>query len=347
MAHIDCQLEMQAFHNKEVTLLPRHQAKMRERRNAGRTRLESGLDLKKHPQPKAMHSQGSYAMRTMIQDAENDYDIDDGAYFKAIDLVDDKGNKLTPLAARERVCEALKWDGRLKFDAIVKRNCVRQHYPEGYHIDVAVYRIMTIETETGEQTERYEHAGGDEWIESDARAVSRWYNGRVGRLNAGDPDVSQLRRITKLTKKFSRRPEWKAQTTSGICISKLVVDCFVSVPDRDDEALRETWKTIKQQMDDSTAIRHPVLEHRWLAETGDSEVLFFRNCLIEALKTLEILDDPDCSRERARQAWDEVFDTDFFTDQPAVEESGASGGAAIYVTSSAVARRNDSGGRFG
>lgn len=347
MANIDCHREMKAFHDREVTLLPRHQDEMRTRRDAGRTRLRTGLDLKAHPQPKEMHFQGSYAMRTMVQDAENDYDIDDGAYFRATDLVDDEGNKLTPLAARERVCEALKWDGRLKYDATVKRNCVRQPYPQGYHIDVAVYRIVIAETETGEQSERYEHASDDEWIESDARAVTRWYNGRVGELNAGEPDGSQLRRITKLTKKFSRRAGWKSQTTSGICLSQLVVECFAPVSDRDDEALHETWKAIKNRLDDSTAIPHPVLEGRRLAEAGDSEVLFFRDCLTEALGTLEILDDPDCSRDRARQAWDEVFDTGFFTDQPAVEESRASERTALFVTSSSVARRNDGGGRFG
>ena len=250
MVDIDCNREIKAFHDEEVTLLSKHQTEMQARRDAGRTRLETGLNLKAHPQPKKMHSQGSYAMRTMVQDAENDYDIDDGAYFRATDLVDDDGKKLTPLAARERVCEALKCDGRLKYDATVKRNCVRQLYPQGYHIDVAVYRIVTAETETGEQGEHYEHASGDEWIESDARAVTRWYNGRVGELNAGEPDGSQLRRITKLTKKFSRRPDWKAQTTSGICLSQLVVECFAPVSDRDDEALHETWKAIKNRLDD-------------------------------------------------------------------------------------------------
>lgn len=347
MVDIDCNREIKAFHDEEVTLLSKHQTEMQARRDAGRTRLETGLNLKAHPQPKKMHSQGSYAMRTMVQDAENDYDIDDGAYFRATDLVDDDGKKLTPLAARERVCEALKCDGRLKYDATVKRNCVRQLYPQGYHIDVAVYRIVTAETETGEQGEHYEHASGDEWIESDARAVTRWYNGRVGELNAGEPDGSQLRRITKLTKKFSRRPDWKAQTTSGIRLSQLVVECFAPVSDRDDEALHETWKAIKNRLDDSTAIPHPVLGGCWLAEAGDSEVLFFQDCLTEALETLEILDDPDCSRNRARQAWDEVFDTDFFTDQPAVEENRTSERPALFVTSPSVARRDDGGGRFG
>lgn len=71
---------------------------MRGRRDAGRVRLESGLNLKTHPQPAEVESQGSYAMRTMVQDAGCDYDIDDGAYFRSEDLLDANGASLTPLA---------------------------------------------------------------------------------------------------------------------------------------------------------------------------------------------------------------------------------------------------------
>ena len=35
--------------------------------------------------------------------------------------------------------ESAEW----KHDAEVHKNCVRQAYPEGYHIDIPVYRIVT------------------------------------------------------------------------------------------------------------------------------------------------------------------------------------------------------------
>ena len=106
MADIDCNSEMTNFHRDNVTLGLKQQQQMRVNRNAGRTRLENGLTEAGKPQPKEMHSQGSYQMRTMVQDDKNDYDIDDGAYFASADLKDDNGNALTPLAARERVCDA-------------------------------------------------------------------------------------------------------------------------------------------------------------------------------------------------------------------------------------------------
>lgn len=346
MIDVDCHSEMKGFHRSHVTLSNKQQDEMRTRRDAGRTRLENGLNEAEKPQPKEVQSQGSYQMRTMVQDDDNDYDIDDGAYFASDDLKDDAGASLTPLAARQRVCDALAWDGRLKQEAIVKHNCVRQIYAAGYHIDIPVYRIVTTKDENDDQVEHYDLASGDEWIRSDARAVTRWFNGLVGELNAGESDGSQLRRVTKLTKKFARRADWKSKTTSGICITKLVVDHFEASADRDDKALREVWKAIDAKLQESTEIKHPVLDNM-LASAGDKEVSFFHDCLSDALKTLEVLDKSDCNRKQAREAWDEVFDTDFFTKQP--DDGGDDGGksSAIKVTSAETARRNDGGGRFG
>jgi hypothetical protein len=354
MADIDCNSEMTNFHRNNVTLLKNQQDEMRTRRNAGRTRLENGLIEANKPQPKEVESQGSYMMRTMVQDDANDYDIDDGAYFATEDLKDDAGAALTPKAARQRVCDALSWDGRLKREATVKPNCVRQVYAAGYHIDIPVYRIVKTKDENDDPVEHYELASGDEWTCSDARAVTRWFNSLVGELNAGESDGSQMRRVTKLTKKFARRAGWKDKTTSGICITKLVVDHFRYSADRDDKALRETWKGIDKKLQKSTEIDHPVLATK-LAPANDAAVTFFHTCLSGALKTLEVLDTSDCTRKKAREAWDDVFDTDFFSKQPDNEGDGDGGGdnggggkgSAMTVTSVETARRNDGGGRFG
>lgn len=313
MANIDCSSEMSGFHRTEVALSQLQQGDMRKRRDAGRTRLENGLKLKDHPQPRNVVSQGSYQMRTMVQDDDCDYDIDDGVYFSSEDLKD-KEKDLTPRSARARICEALKWDGRLKHDAEIKRNCVRQKYPEGYHIDVPVYRVIITDNGKDNKTEHYELASGEDWIESDARKVTRWYNDIVGVLNAGESDGSQMRRITRLTKKLARsRKAWKTKTTSGICITKLVVDHFVYVEGRDDDTLRETWKAIKSALDNSLRIDHPVLNDTTLADSSDSKVQYFRDCLGESLEKLDALDDEECSDKQALAAWDNVFNTNYFS----------------------------------
>lgn len=351
MTDIKCNKEMTAFHNEKVTLSRGQQDDMRNRRDAGRKRLKTGLEQLKKPSFKYCHSQGSYSMRTMVQVDDKNYDIDDGAYFSAIDLEDDSGKKLAPKAVRELVCNALKQDERLKKDPIVKRNCVRQEYPEGYHIDIPVYHIeVTGKDANGNSIENYYLASGDDWIESDARAVTSWFNDKVGTLNAlsrGDSDGSQLRRVVKLTKKFARRANWKDSTTSGICITKLVVDNFKPNENRDDESLRETWESIYNQLRISTEIKHPV-SHIDLASVGDQEVEFFRDCLEESLSALKKLDEPSCTQTEARKTWDKIFDTDFFTNQPGnnSDDNGGSGEKAMVPITGETARRKGNG-RFG
>lgn len=355
MVNVNCNAEMTTYHRDEVTLSLKQQQDMHAHRNAGRTRLENGLDTAGKPQPREVRSQGSYQMRTMVQDPENDYDIDDGAYFRHDDLKDDDGLHLSPLAARQRVCDALKWDGRFNQAAELKTNCVRQAYAKGYHIDVPVYRIMVVTDWQGNEIERYELASGDSWVISDARAVTRWFNDKVKGLNGNDSELSegqadgsQPRRVTKLTKKFARRADWKAKTTSGITITKLVVDHFVAGADRDDIALRETWKAIQADLVWSTKVTHPVVDKN-LAENGDEQVTHFRACLKAALDTLAVLDKEDCTRAQAREAWDDVFDTTFFSDQPDPDPAkrAATGGSVMEVTKVETARRDDGGGRFG
>lgn len=355
MADIDCNGEMTAYHRDKVTLSLTQQRDMRGRRDAGRTRLENGLETAGKPQPRDVRSQGSYQMRTMVQDAENDYDIDDGAYFRYDDLKDDDGLHLSPFAARQRVCDALRWDGRFNQEAEVKSNCVRQAYAAGYHIDVPVYRINSSKDWQGNETEWYELASGEEWVISDARAVTRWFNNKVkdlngndGELSEGQADGSQLRRVTKLTKKFARRAGWKANTASGITITKLVVDHFAARAGRDDKALRETWTTICAALGWTTQVAHPVLDKN-LADHGDEQVAYFHDCLKSALGALAVLDSYDCTRAQARQAWDEVFDTTFFSDQPDPEvgEKAIAIGSVMDVTKIETARRDDGGGRFG
>lgn len=324
MTSIDCNREMKGYHSNEVNLSNKDQEEMRARRDNGRTRLKNGLNKADHRLPKEFSSQGSYAMRTMVQDEAYDYDIDDGVYFDKEELTDAKDNYLGARDARLRVRNALK-DDRLAYDAVVKTNCVRQLYPSGYHIDIPVYRTTYSKDIWGNEVVEYELASGDDWVKSDARKVTRWYNDAIGsELKMGQSDTSQLRRITKLTKKMARsRATWKKKTTSGICISKLVVDHFVASPDRDDDALRDTWQAIKWQLFYSQRISHPVYADKNLAEEGDGNVVFFRDCLGDALKTLEVLDEYDCTRKKAGEAWDKVFNTDYFGAQIAKSDTAS------------------------
>jgi hypothetical protein len=331
----DCSTEIVSFHATKTVLCQDDQDTMRGRRDAGRKRLRSGLEKDKWPTPQEIACQGSYAMRTMVQDPQNDYDIDDGAYFSREDLVDKDGAALAPKAARQRVCDALRSDERV-YPAKVRSNCVRQQYYDGYHIDVPVYRVTAIED--AEPT--YELAAGDEWIVSDARAVTKWFNDRVGILNSGAADGSQMRRIVRLVKKLARsRASWKSETTSGICLTRLVFDEY-EADDREDVALFNTLQNIAARLEKSSAIDHPI--DGLLAGEGDKAVAAFSRHLSDALDRLKVLETDGCTRKDALSAWDYAFNTSYFVDQDSSAKA-----ASIVVTSTSEARRNDGDRRFG
>ncbi|TXI86118.1 MAG: hypothetical protein E6Q40_06790 [Cupriavidus sp.] len=345
MSVFDCGEDMGKFHDDEITLSSGERTEMRERRNTGRRRLEIGLDEEEHPQPKLTCTQGSYAMHTMVQDDDCDYDIDDGIYFAEEDLVDELGLPLTPLQAKERVCAALSRDKRFASPAQVFPKCVRQVYNEGYHIDMPVYRIRKEDDGHGGTREVYELAGDGTWDASDARATTRWFKDEVSRLNSvKDGQGNQMRRIVRLTKGFARsRADWKDQTTSGIVITKLVIDHLVPSEGRDDQALLDTWTAIHAQLVISTQVAHPVNATN-LAEAGNAKVAFFKGKLGWALEKLAILK-KGCTRSEARQAWDDVFDTSYFEKLPEPKEEAKK--AFFVATADKSDVRNDGNGRFG
>ncbi|WP_250463210.1 cyclic GMP-AMP synthase DncV-like nucleotidyltransferase [Caballeronia sp. GAFFF2] len=340
----DCHNEMDSFHGKKVTLTTPERDEMRARRNNGRIRLNNGLDKNGHPQPDH-HSQGSYAMHTMVQDIECEYDIDDGAYFKEKDLNDAQGVALTPSEAKERVRAALAMDGRLASEAEIHNNCVRQLYPQGYHIDIPVYRTRVSKDEAGGRTETYELASGDEWTVSDAREVTRWFKRKVSDFGV---DGRQFRKAVRLTKFYARsRHDWKEKTGSGILITCLVCDDFVPVQDRDDQSLRETWVKVLARLRRSLVVAHPVGDTP-LAGPDDEKAAYLRDRLAEALATLGIFDG-DPTRVEARAAWDEVFDTNFFSGQPtpSSREDGGGSKSRFVVAETIGDKRDDGDGRYG
>jgi hypothetical protein len=347
MTDIDCNKDLRAYHNEKTILSKSNQDDMRTHRDAGRTRLKNGLTRLEKPHPERIDSQGSYSMKTMVQDDAYEYDIDDGVYFKPENLAGFFGFSLSPQEARERVCEALSDDDRLTSPAKVHRNCVRQTYAKGYHIDYPIYRIKTEKDEKGQDKEYYELASGDDWTRSDARAVTSWFNAQVSELNSGEiNDGSQLRRVVRYTKKFARsESDWKEKTASGITITKLVVDHFKANESRDDLSIRNTWKAIKKALDTSTEVKHPVLENVNLSGKNDEAVTFFNNNLTWAVDELVTLDESDCTHKNALETWDTIFNATFFAVRAPKESTAQK--SAFVVTSTKVTERNDDGGRFG
>lgn len=301
----DCSKDVLAYHDEKVTLSQPLRTNMRDRRNANRERLKQRLTETEKPLPQEFIKQGSYAMLTMVQDDNNDYDIDDGVYFTKDALRSKDGSDMAPKDVRQMVCDALKDDRFIK-QPQVKANCVRIYYQEGYHVDMPIYRIVD---------EKYELAAGDSWVPSRAADVEDWFK-NVNEIKSPDGENGrQFRRIVRMLKKFARsRNAWKDPIATGFTITKLAEECYVSNKDREDRALRDTMSGIRTRLLVNLEVAHPVtLGAKLTKGPDDKSTLFFRDKLVEALKDLEILDDSKCSYKQALAALDKVFNTDFFS----------------------------------
>ena len=310
----NCSKDILAFHNEEVTLPQVEQTNMRERRNANRRRLKNGLKSRGNPVPREFASQGSYAMKTMIQHPAKDYDIDDGVYFDKDALVGERGAELAALKTRQMVCNALN-DGSFKTPPEVRKNCVRVYYEAGYHVDVPVYRRV-IRNIFNNQIHHYELASSD-WKRSDARDVSKWFENENTQKSPDTVNGRQLRRVVREIKKLARsRESWSGQILSGFGITKLVTECFLGNAEREDRAHYDTMKTICDRLRWNLVVEHPVTPNETITNgDDDARARFLLARLTEAINNLAPLFQSDCSQSRALKCWDKVYATNFFSDR--------------------------------
>ena len=309
----DCADDVLAYHDEEVTLPQADRSEMRTRRNANRDRLRRGLTNKSKPLPREFVSQGSYAMKTMTRHPSKDYDIDDGVYFDKAVLVGDRGAEMSALQARYMVRDALD-DGSFKTPPEVRNNCVRAYYEAGYHVDLPVYRRVTTKTAWGTESYHYELASAD-WKRSDARDVTGWFDAENTRQSPDALNGRQLRRVVRLIKKYARsRGSWKGQILSGFGITKLVTECFRGNVNREDEALYDTMKAIRDRLNVNLVVAHPVTPGETITKgADDARARFLRAKLTEAIDTLAPLFKWGCTRKEALKCWDKVFATAFFS----------------------------------
>ncbi|NNM73838.1 cyclic GMP-AMP synthase DncV-like nucleotidyltransferase [Enterovirga aerilata] len=320
----DTNEQLRRFHDDCVWMNAAGRRDILAKARANRTRLRNGLERDSKPAPVGSATQGSYAMRTMIQNDEGDYDIDDGVYFARDKLIGPNGGEITALAARQMVCDALQ-DRRFRDSPEVRNNCVRIYYsaPNNYHVDVPVYRrTRTKDVFTGEITDTYELASSD-WKTSDALSVTKWFK-KQNKDKSSDPsengDRGQFVRIVRLAKAFARsRPHWSGKIAGGFALSRLVSDHFTENVDRDDVAFRQVLRAIHNRLGWKTWVEHPTLNEDILP-VDSAKSRFLRKKLGDKLPLLDILDDPGCTHEEAMSAWDDFFYSDWFSNQPDPED---------------------------
>jgi len=172
----DCSEQVAGFERAAVRMSKDDRADIFGKAKINRDRLKSGLERNGSPKAIGSRTQGSYAMRTMIQHDRGNYDVDDGVYFKRDSLKNDQGEDKSPEDVRKMVSDALQ-DKRFADQPEPRNNCVRVYYKqEGYHVDVPIYREnRTTDPFTGVEKKWFEIAAGDKWRTSDPLANTKWF----------------------------------------------------------------------------------------------------------------------------------------------------------------------------
>jgi len=320
---IDCSKEMTKFHEKDVRLKESQRQQMRDHRNANQTRLRKGLKENEKPVPNRNIKQGSYAMHTMVQHPDNDYDIDDGAVFLRTDLKGQRDGDMSPREARDMVRDALD-DGSFLIPPETKKNCVRVQYQAGYHVDVPVYR--EFKDDSGKVILEL---ASSEWRESDPQLITNWFNNTVITKSPDQNNGRQMRRIVCLLKQFARsRKSWKLP--SGLILSVLVDEKYWACDGRDDLALYHTMQTIRDRLKLASNIYNPVDFSEELSKgTDDPKVQELLDRLDWAIDRLRDVFNETCSKNEALKRWDDVFKSYFFSQFLKKNEGNKNGLSAL------------------
>ena len=309
---IDCSKDIVEYHNKKVKLPDKDANAMKSRQGSIRAQLEKGLKLRGLPKPQ-MEVQGSFAMKTMIQNDEHDYDIDDGVYFDAKSLKNAaSGNEMTPKQVRKLVRNAAN-DKKIVLKCEARSKCVRIHFKKGCHIDMPVYRfVRNKNNKKGSPVSQI--AIDNAWKRSDAREVTSWFEKKNRERSRGTPGGDQMRRMVRLTKKFCKsRKNWKHKMLGGFAVTVLVAECYQPNAKREDKALYDTMKAIQIRLKQNRAIKNPVARGRKIIDDkNDEKAKFLLKNLKIAIKELHPLLSPKCTRPKALKCWGRVFNAEFF-----------------------------------
>ena len=235
----DCDSDIRAYHRERVALTSKQRQTLKDRRDSNRDRLKRGLEKNENPQPKRSVTQGSFAMRTVIHEPENAYDIDDGVVFTKESLKGARGGEKSSLDARKMVRDAVD-DGSFKTAPEVKTNCVRVYYNDGPHVDIPVYR----ELEDWLGNTSYELASA-EWKKSDPDGVNEWFKSWLSRKrNNGQKHSRELIRLLKSICKNRQ----SYSLPSGFAITVLVEEGYTEAYEGLDGDLRHITQALYDRL---------------------------------------------------------------------------------------------------
>ena len=250
--------------NNNISLSSTKKNNLKRGRDSLKDKIKDNFKDKDRKVPKFC-GQGSFAMKTTVNPLDdNEYDIDYGVYLQGYS--DKKECEWVSTATVHNwIKDAV--DGHTNTPPKDKNTCVRVIYANDYHIDLPAYIIK-------DEIAYLAHKK-DGWIESDPKAFTDWFIGKVN--DKGE----QLRSIVKYLKAWK---DYKDVDLKGIVVTILVGENFYSYSNRDDKSLLGTVSNIVDTLEDSFKCKKPVKPNENLFD-GFSQSK--QDGIINALKKLK------------------------------------------------------------
>lgn len=224
--------------NEKISLTTTKKTNLKRGRDALRDKIKSDFKDKERGIPKFC-GQGSYMMKTVVNPlGDNEYDIDDGVYLQGYS---DKSESEWPSTTSVHNWIKNAVDGHTNTPPKDKNTCVRVIYANDYHIDLPAYIIK--------DEIAYLANKKDGWVESDPKAFTDWFVGKV------KDEGEQLRRVVKYLKAWK---DFNNIDLKGIAATVLVGQNFYCSDNRDDKSLLGTIVNIIDTLEDDFKCIKPV-----------------------------------------------------------------------------------------
>jgi len=314
----DLHKEFTTFHSK-IALTSRKKEYLRKSRDATRDRTRKYFrDDLKVALPK-FHGQGSYAMGTIINPLNGEFDIDDGVYLQHLDKNDDS-KWPTPETVHQWLVSAT--DGHTKEKPINKRTCVRAQYAGQYHVDLPIYARYYGDFLLAEK-------GTKGWHPSDPKALTEWFIENVKQHG------EQLRRIVRYLKAWADfQSGRRGKMTNGLILTVLATRHFKS-NEKDDVSFAGAVYSISNTLNFVSSVYNPVDNNEDLtSRLTDAQKARFQEAVSDLDSDAEIAVAAN-DREQASKLWRGQFGDRFPAGQKKngakQKQEDATKLAALYV----------------
>lgn len=186
--------------------------------------------------------QDAYALDTMVNPIDGEYNIDDGVYLQHLDQLNDE-NWPAPDSVHLWLVNAV--EGYCGGKTEGKRACVRVRYQSLFRVDIAVYGHLNGRL-------RLAVKGEPKWRHSEPLSLSLWFGRHVSRYG------EQLRRIICYIKAWAGvQTRRRGNMPGGLILTVLAVRHYQN-HEKDDVALAYTLRAISNAVYPNFSVSNPL-----------------------------------------------------------------------------------------